>query len=262
MNKIIILLIFCALIVCGISLLPSEVSYAQDQAKIRTELPEGKWTFSSRPVEQSQSDVEVYSVTSEADKGLAITKVGVRNRSDKVVGSLKIGWRLLDVSKKPSVLASEETPFLDITIAPGEWRVIDYPFGTFVNMSKSMLRDGKLSGDFRLEVLVTQVTYADTVNYVGLSSRTKPLLVSSQRDLDTPRRCEVQSNESATQHDGVIFVNASFKGNLVTSPPFCQNQDCAWNGQSGKAACFMCQGANFFGCQVTSCASCTSTRCQ
>lgn len=252
---------FLVLLLFGMTLLISPDSYAQNKVKVRVELPEGKWTFSARPIEQSQSNVEVYSVTSEADKGLAITKIGVWNRSDKPVGSLKIGWRLLTLGEQPGVLANDETPFLVVAIAPGEWRVIEYPLGTFVNMSRSMLREGKLSGDFRLEVSVTQVVFSDTDSYAGFLLRKELITLSNKLDLITPRNCELYRAKPAVQNDEVFFLNASLRQYSINSAPFCQNQDCSWNGQSGKDGCYMCQGANFFGCQVTSCTSCTSTRC-
>jgi hypothetical protein len=56
------------------------------------ELPIGDWTFTAVPSDKQSSDVVVYSVTTEAYKGLAVTKIGLHNRSNKVATSVKLRW--------------------------------------------------------------------------------------------------------------------------------------------------------------------------
>jgi len=138
-------------------------------------LPTGKWTLTTVPAEQAQRDVDVFSVTTEADKGLSITKVGVRNRSHKTVSGLKLGWRVVTLDDKLKVLASDDTPLLDVAIPPGESRAIEYAVANFAEVSRSFLRQGELFGDFQIEISVVQVIYGDYRRPVSLTSAVIPL---------------------------------------------------------------------------------------
>lgn len=149
-------------------------SAIKGQVDGKTDLPPGDWSFSAHPyfgLGYDSRPVVVTSVTSDASKGLSITKVKIRNMSVLSVSAVKLGWILFDNKDREgaNVLQQEQTPLITPSggLAPNQSLDLDYPVVSFAKICKSMLNRGRLYGAFRIEVLVTEITYADGSNWIG-----------------------------------------------------------------------------------------------
>lgn len=133
----------------------------QHEGSAGAQLPIGDWTFTALPSTAGSSGVSVYSVTTEAYKGLAITKVGLHNSSEETVNSVKLGWQLYkkEESKSENLsLDNGQSPVLGVSIAPGERRVVDFPLVKFSDIHQSIVQRGeKVAGEFRIVVSVSEV---------------------------------------------------------------------------------------------------------
>ena len=58
-----------------------------------TSLPPGNWTLSCGPSRTRGEVVDLYSVGTDAAKGLTVTEVALENRSNQDVVAVKIGWK-------------------------------------------------------------------------------------------------------------------------------------------------------------------------
>lgn len=240
----------------------SALSFGQE--RVVAELPIGDWTFTALPGEKQTSDVVVYSVTTEAYKGLAVTKIGLHNRSDKAATSVKLLWQLLRADDKETdkftKVSSDESPVLGVSISPDERQIIDFPVVKFADLIKSYTQEDKPTGNFRIELSVVNASYENSAKDIrDKNEKANIIKVSSQIDTSYLLRCQNFNDYTSSLPTESIFVKASFS--LTDSAALrCQHQICQWNGQT-KEGCFMCQGAPNFGCQVSSCQSCTNTHC-
>jgi hypothetical protein len=126
-------------------------------------LPGGKWSFTAGPYSgpgHEAAPVDVYSVTTNADKGLAVTAVALNNKSERNVVAVRLHWSLIDADKG-AVLFEGDTPSVGVSIDAGKQRVLHYPVASFARIVRSQMKRSALSGNYRLEVTVSDVTYAD-----------------------------------------------------------------------------------------------------
>jgi len=164
MKKIGTTMIIALLVMLGAALIINSSYQAKSQRKAQTNLPTGEWSFSAGPYQgygYKTQDVVVTSVTTDSQKGLTITKVGLKNRSGKPVSSLKLHWALFREQDKDSVLAEGDTsliPLSDDIPADGK-RILEYPVVSFWKISRPLQTDGALYGSFRLELRVTEIQY-------------------------------------------------------------------------------------------------------
>lgn len=218
----------------------------------------GNWTLSVTPQMRLQSTVDLYSVTTDATKGLGVTKVGLRNLSDKNIAAVKVGWRLFINDQPENSLLRGETPLLGASLAPGEWRVIHYPVVNFVESVTPLMSENRVNGNYRIELFVTEAaSSAEVTKSVNSQHGTLPFIkVSSEPDDATATQCRLRARQAAnTQEEqrGFSFIKAS----MWSAPAAqCQDQICVWNRD-----CFICNGGVKMGCRVDSCMSCTNTRC-
>jgi hypothetical protein len=228
----------------------------QDKPDVRSQLPAGNWTLSVTPQMRVQSTVDLYSVTTDATKGLGVTKIGLRNLSDKDIAAVKVGWRLFLKDQPESSLLRGETPLLGASLAPGEWRVIHYPVVKFIEAVTPLMIENRVKGNYRIELFVTEAaSSAEVTKSVNSQHGKMPFIkVSSEPDDATATQCRLRARQAASTQQGFSFIKAS----MWTAPAAqCQDQICQWDG-----SCWICNGAVKMGCRVDSCTSCTNTRCQ
>jgi hypothetical protein len=159
-------LIIVLLVTLGASLVISSSNQAKSQEKAQTNLPVGEWSFSAGPYQgegYDTRDVVVTSVTTDSRKGLAITKVGLKNQSGKPVSAVKLHWILFREQDRHSVLAQGDTPLIALSggIPANEKRTLEHIVTSFGKISRPFQNDGALYGSFRLEVEVTEIQYDD-----------------------------------------------------------------------------------------------------
>jgi hypothetical protein len=127
-------------------------------------LPPGKWTFSAGPYSGANRDaspVQVYSVTTDADKGLMVSRVTLVNKSTKGITGVRLHWYLSEAQNPDRILLEGDTDLIGTWLAVGRGKVLSYPVVSFAKVHKPLLKKGGLSGDYRLEIAVGEVKYED-----------------------------------------------------------------------------------------------------
>lgn len=141
----------------------SSNSLGGSKAEPAHQLPSGNWTLSTHAYRGTGYDslpVGVISVTSN-DKG-NIVGVGLRNRSAKPVTAVKLRWVLTN-SQDSSVQIQGETDFLELAggLPAHAKRKVEFPVFSFARSVRELAKNGALSGDFRVDVAVSEVRYED-----------------------------------------------------------------------------------------------------
>jgi hypothetical protein len=132
-------------------------------------LPTGRWTFSAGPYlgpGWNASPVQVYSVTTDADKGLMVSKVTLVNRTTKDISAVRLHWSLTEAQEPDHILLQGDTDLIGVWLVAGHGRVLSYPVVSFAKTHKPLLKGGKLIGDYRLEIAVSEVKYADESSWL------------------------------------------------------------------------------------------------
>ena len=215
------------------------VGVSQQQSNA-TSLPPGNWTLSCAPSKTRGEVVDLYTVSTDASKGLTVTEVSLENRSSQDVAAVKIGWKLYERSQRQAILLSGETPdFLGVSLSPGEKRVITFPVLSFARIYRPLLRGGKLEGHYRIELWVSDVKF-DTPN---------------------PPRSAAQANFFTTTADAnrnVRMLKVISRPAPLKTDAGCQHQECGWSQQDHCEKCF---GENGSTCAWSDCTHCASGRC-
>lgn len=152
--------------------------------------------------------------------------VSLFNHSLQEVKEVKLHWYLKEKSQKQT-LAEGDTEFLEVALSARGRLAIDYPIVSFDRLSKPLMHDGFLSGNYRIEVVVNAITFVDGSKW-------------------TP------SNPGA-----VKFAH-------VSSSPVsddCPNQGCAWSGPSESYYCAGNQGSSCLAGGHGDGVFCIETRC-
>jgi hypothetical protein len=142
-------------------------SLGKDDGGEGARLPQGKWTMTATPYLESSyraNPIVVHSVTTEADKGLTVTKVGILSRS-KNVSAVRLRWYLYMESNPEVILQQGETPEIQIAggAPAGDVREIEYPVVTFAKLYKA---GEVLNGDFVISVGVSAAKYDDGTTWI------------------------------------------------------------------------------------------------
>lgn len=126
--------------------------------------PAGGWSLSSGLYtggEPEDMPVIVISVTTDSAKGLVTNKAQLQNVSDKPAKAVKFRWKLYRTADPDKNLLTGETPLFDVALRPGEKRTVEYPIVSFAKIHKPLLRYGVLAGEYRLEITLGEVHFAD-----------------------------------------------------------------------------------------------------
>lgn len=197
----------------------------------RTKLPSGNWTLSAGPYSgpgYEAAPVDVYSVMTEADKGLMVTRVALSNSSSKDVTAVKLHWYLID-KEQGTVLKEGKTPLVDVDIPAGKTEFLSYPVISFSRLYKSLMKGAGLSGNYRIEVAVGEVVYAEGSAHVR------------------SRAGHVSYRKAAHLRTTTIVD--------------CQDQGCRYNATEGIRS-YQCTSNHGTLCSVTLAGrACTETRC-
>lgn len=153
-------------------------------------LPVGSWEVSARPDIRFGSDtvpVYLYSVTTDASKGFAVTAVGLWNRSALPVASVRIRWSLTTAEDRNKDLLSGETELISLgkSLRENDTVEVSPEIASFALMSKSLLpkNSNKLDGSYLIHVWVSEVVYANGAVY----SRTNVVTSKVKREVSTKK---------------------------------------------------------------------------
>lgn len=223
-------------------------------------LPPGNWTLAITPyygAEWQSLPVDVTSVTTEATKGLTAESVLLRNLSSKKVTAVRLRWYLRE-KRQTSALLRGETPLIDVNIpAEGEQR-LSHGVVTFAAVSQPLVKEGKISGNYVIEILASSAVYEDgSVWNVSQVLNGEPTWQVGQE-----RKQAVISRPEQGTPD--ILLNGTLVNSYVKTtgtlpkPQGCQDQHC---GFCGACSCYQCIPADGSCCGVNTCTSCTNARC-
>jgi hypothetical protein len=181
---------FLLLVLAILGIAYRSTSFGKDDRGEEARLPQGNWTLTATPYLESSyrsNPVVVHSVTTEANKGLTVTKVGILSRS-KTVRALRLRWYLSTESNREVILQQGETPEIQVVggALTGEVRELEYPVVTFAKLYKS---SEVLKGDFIISIGVSAVKYDDGASW---SEQAK-----SRLDYLPPETEQVQALERA-----------------------------------------------------------------
>lgn len=104
--------------------------------------------------------VVVFSVASHVDEG--VTKVFVKNNSYDPVVAVRFKWLLSRETDRRKILRQGETALIKLpeALRPDERTKVDYPVVMFENINQSLFKRGRLAGDFRIEIAVSEAKFA------------------------------------------------------------------------------------------------------
>lgn len=103
--------------------------------------------------------VQVFSVMSEIDKGLV--GVRVKNRSERGVTAVRLGWYLSEEQGAGAILAKGETGALALSLPSQQSMELAVPNITWEEILRPVMKNGTLRGDFNIWIAVSRVTYDD-----------------------------------------------------------------------------------------------------
>jgi hypothetical protein len=228
---------FLLLVLAILGIAYRSTSLGKDDRGEEARLPQGNWTLTATPYLESSyqsNPVVIHSVTTEANKGLTVTKVGILSRS-KNVSAVRLRWYLSTESNPEVILQQGETPEIQIGggARAGEVREIEYPVVTFAKLYKA---GEVLNGNFVISIGVSAVKYDDGASW---SEQAK-----SRLDYLPPETEQVQALERAHPSR----TAPAPQQNCYTTCHWAQTHYECWIF-SGATSCTIVNGA----CQVTYC---------
>jgi hypothetical protein len=134
------------------------------EIKNRSQFPSSGWTAGFHSYHGTGYDsvpLMVYSVRSEINKGLV--GVRIKNRSEKAITSVQLGWYVSDEKGQGKILAKGETPKLAIpnNMTGNQLLELTVPNVSWETILRPVMRKGTLRGDYDIWIVVTKVTYDD-----------------------------------------------------------------------------------------------------
>jgi hypothetical protein len=202
-------------------------------------LPKGDWTLTAIPYLEANyraNPVVVKSVTTEADKGLTVTKVGILSRS-KTVSAVRLRWYLTTESNPEVILRQGETPDIQVAggVAAGQAREMEY---AVVSFSKLYPASEVLKGNFVINIAVSAVKYDDGTSWIGQAQERLDYMPVQSEGAQVLERAHTSGAAPALQQN--CFTTCRWDINHYACGFF-----------SGTTACTIVNGA----CQVTYCGS-------
>ena len=106
--------------------------------------------------------VKVVANESRVEDGMGITRVLIENLSGKEVVAVRLRWYLFQDETSKSYGKDGETKEIKVDhLMPGAKKVIASGLPGFDEMFKSLSKDGLISGGHYLEVVISEVVFAD-----------------------------------------------------------------------------------------------------
>lgn len=197
------------------------------------QMPQGDWKVSIRRSLFANSPIIVSSVSSDAQRGLAVSKVRLSLTEvgkRKPISKIRLGWVVIDETKNEKVVATGESGFVFLNpnqSSPIRLNSTVFSFASFVE-SQGI---NTLNGRFRVDILVSFVEFANGENW----------------KFDLPSGNSINSQ----------YVKASRKSKKTSEA--CPGQTCYWNQIISS---YQCETSPGFACvNSTNGQSCTSSKC-
>lgn len=223
---------------------------AFDRGKRTVQLPGGDWTFSASPAlgpAYESAPIRVVSVTVAAtNNGPEISRVFVKNQSSRTISAVKLAWWLVDKQSPTVILGKEQTTLIPMKgeLAGGERKALNFsplPFISFAEISKTLAKDGFLTGEFLVEVAVYEALFEDK---------------------ETWEIASAYKNDNTASSPAFMKASFSFPGHRIGigSVAGCAKQECEYFESEGTAG-FRCKGASAQIFCMNCGTSCSNTLC-
>ena len=230
------------LIVAAVALLIAPHTLAQTVSRSQNADPAGNWNLGCGPTSTPGALVDLYMVGTDSSNGVKVTDLWLRNRTTQDVAAVKIAWKLYERSNPSKTLISGETPqFVGVALAVAEKRVISFPVVSFAKIYGPLMRDGRVDGNFRIEVWVSEVQF-DSAN------------------VETGNSSSFSVRKAGWRKGATNFLRVSSKQvtEVDDDGAACQNQECGWANRQQCYTCFNNTGST---CSWSNCNYCKSGRC-
>lgn len=163
-------LTLAALVSVILSIAPLAYSLPRGVQDAEAKLPPGKWTLQHPVISQlglKDAPLQITSVGGDVKMGGTIASVRLENNSGKAAASVRFTWYLFRDQAPRKILRKGKSPLLGLGgLANGSTRSVQYPIVSFGNIYKPLVKDGRLTGDFVLEVAVSEIIYEDGSRWV------------------------------------------------------------------------------------------------
>lgn len=205
---------------------PANLSGDRDSQR---QVTPGRWTLSAGPYfgpGHESLPVDVYSVTTNADRGHTVTQVKLNNRTAKDAVAVNLHWYLRD-GDSGRLLLEGDTPLIELALPAGQRRTLEYPVISFGRIARSLLKERDFSGNFRIEVVAGQVVYADgssaagvrrDLSFIPAAFGPKPSLYSG---------CSKQRCEWSNDHESYRCLDSTNSESCMNQGSSCTNERCA-----------------------------------
>jgi hypothetical protein len=226
-----------------LTLLTSSMSQAlaQGRGNAVSQLPPGKWTLTTgfcwRP-ECESAPLLLYTITTDATKGAAVTTVGFQNRSQMPVAAVRLNWYLSTQEDQNTTLLQGQTPMLYFpnVLAPNsKWR-LEYNVVSFGQIHKPLLKNGVLNGNFHIMLAVSEVLYADGSSWSRSESKETDVKSAGHANA-RPQGCPRQT--CAIDSSGAFYTCQSSSNNESCTNSSdgtkCTRTICGTAGDGGQA---------------------------
>ena len=169
MKRNILVLLSVSMVLMSLSL-AGNYRYVNGKGKTEVKLLKGEWSFATHPYVGpgfKSRPVIVNATTFNPTEG--VRKVVLTNNSEKTIISVKLSWRLFIKQKPNEILQKGESAFIkfDEKLKPEEQRAFNCSINSYKEFLESLQKDGKLKGDFRLDVAVSEIQYEDNSGWRG-----------------------------------------------------------------------------------------------
>lgn len=173
-------------------------SLGKDGGGEETRLPKGNWTLTATPYLESSyraNPVVVHSVTTEANKGLTVTQVGVLSRN-RNLSAVRLRWYLSLESDPEVILQQGETPEIQIRggAQAGEVRELEFSVVTFAKLYKA---EEVLDGNFVINVGVSAAKYDDGATWTASAKSRLDYMMSETEQAQAPEKAHASVNAPA-----------------------------------------------------------------
>jgi hypothetical protein len=137
---------------------------------LKLEKIRGKWTLQTGPDFMQANDPSAPVVITYVNMffghgkyaGLVkILEAKIENRSPKLTRSVQLRWLIVSPEEPETVLLEGLIPFPEVRVEANSTSLVDIPPVYFNKLVRPLLKDGELTGTFRLMVGIQEVRFAD-----------------------------------------------------------------------------------------------------
>jgi hypothetical protein len=221
-------------------------SQAPQSIETQTPLPGGDWSLSIgvyTGADAASFPVNVYSVTSDAPKGLVVTNIKVLNKSRKTLAGMKFRWMIFDTRDMKTALLEGQSDLVSVALNPEERKSLNFRVGkapfSFAKIHKPLLQYGALNGSFRAVILADEVFYED-----GSTWKWKRESASISYHNDETLRAAKIVKVGLTQNARCTFMACKYI-------PYRGEYECSSEGSPGPVNCS--RGLNYTSCVESVC---------